>query len=277
MKTIIVPTDFSASAANATNYAMNMAMQVKASVLLVHAYQLPVAINDDPPILISVEELQDVAATRLAELKKDLERVAPAGLKIETLAQLGTVSEVLHELCEKIQPFVVIMGATGHSGLDMALFGSTLKSVIKHLGWPVIGVPRGKEYGHGIKNAGLVVDFRELTQTLPLTAIRNFTGSFNAAIYVLNLDLDNSLDKESKPVKSSVLEAAFSPIPLQYHFNDTTDIDEDVNGFVEKNGLDILISIHKKHTFLETLFKKDATDKLLFHSRVPLMSVQATT
>ncbi|HTD93091.1 MAG TPA: universal stress protein [Chitinophagaceae bacterium] len=273
MKTIIVPTDFSASAANATNYAMNMALQVKASVLLVHAYQLPIAINDDPPILISIEELQDVADTRLAELKKGLEHVTPAGLKIETVAQLGTVNEVLRELCEKIQPFVVIMGATGHSGLDMALFGSTLKSVIKHLTWPVIGVPRGKEYGHGIKNAGLVVDFRELTQTLPLAAIRSFTESFGTTLYVLNLDLGNSLDKESKPVRSPLLESAFSPAALQYHFNDTTDIDEDVNGFVEKNGLDILISIHKKHTFLETVFKKDATNKLLFHSSVPLMSV----
>ena len=58
MKTIIVPTDYSPAATNAVNYAADMALAIKADLLLVHVYQIPVAVGDMPLALVSVEEMQ---------------------------------------------------------------------------------------------------------------------------------------------------------------------------------------------------------------------------
>jgi len=41
MKRILVPTDFSPAAENATAYAAQLARQIEASLVLLHVYQLP--------------------------------------------------------------------------------------------------------------------------------------------------------------------------------------------------------------------------------------------
>ena len=61
MKTIIIPTDFSAIATNAMHYGIDMAKATNASILLFHVYQVPVSFTDTPIVLVSVEELRKVA------------------------------------------------------------------------------------------------------------------------------------------------------------------------------------------------------------------------
>ncbi|WP_431200608.1 universal stress protein [Mucilaginibacter sp. P25] len=46
MKTILVPTDFSAQAKNAASYAVNIAQIIRAGVILCHAIKVPDEITD---------------------------------------------------------------------------------------------------------------------------------------------------------------------------------------------------------------------------------------
>ena len=110
MKTIIVPTDFSPAALNATNYAADMALAIKANILLFHAYQLPLSVSDTPIVLLSVEELRDSAESKLAQLKRDLAHITSGGLEILTEARMGNLSDELEEYCNKMRPFAVVMG-----------------------------------------------------------------------------------------------------------------------------------------------------------------------
>ena len=93
MKTIIVPTDFSPAALNATNYAADMALAIKANILLFHVYQLPLSVSETPIVLLSVEEMKQAAETKLAQLKKDLEHITSGALEIHTEARLGNISD----------------------------------------------------------------------------------------------------------------------------------------------------------------------------------------
>src|ERR1700741_4703000 len=103
MKTIIVPTDFSAISNNAIDYAVDLAKATGGSILLFHAYQVPVSMTDVPIVLLSIDELEDV--------------------------------------CAKVKPFAVVMGTKGATGMERVLFGSTTLTTIRHLSWPVIVVP----------------------------------------------------------------------------------------------------------------------------------------
>ena len=55
MKTIIVPTDFSPIATNAMNFAADMAVNINASLMLLHVYQVPVSMPDVPVVLMDGE------------------------------------------------------------------------------------------------------------------------------------------------------------------------------------------------------------------------------
>ena len=76
MKTIIVPTDFSAISNNAMDYALGLAKETGSSLLLFHAYQVPVSMTDVPIVLVSVEELQKNAENRVADTKQSLEQAS---------------------------------------------------------------------------------------------------------------------------------------------------------------------------------------------------------
>lgn len=273
MKTIIVPTDFSPAALNATNYAADMALAVKANLLLFHVYQLPLSVSDTPIVLLSVEELKESAEARLAQLKKDLEHITSGVMEIMTEARMGHLPDELEDICNTNKPFAVVMGTKGHSVMERALFGSNTLSVIKHITWPAICVPLGKEYGTGIKKVGLACDFDAVKETTPVAIIQNFVKDFGAELHVLNVDYENRHFKPETPLQSELLHKALDQLSPRYHYIENRDIEDGINEFAESNNLDLLITIPKKHKRLEGLFKKSSTKQLVFQSHVPVMCI----
>ena len=273
MKTIIIPTDFSPVATNALHYGLEMAKAINASILLLHVYNIPVSYSEVPVVLISVEELKKNAEDKLAELKKEVEHITFGSQKVYTEARLGNVTDELEDISNRVQPFAIVMGTTGTSGIEKILFGSNTLSVIRHLAWPVICVPPGKTFGAGIKKIGFACDFRDVVEETPAQSIKEFTKAFNAELHVLNVDYHNHHFKAEAREESLLLHTMLEDVQPEYHFIEHKDIEDGINEFAEKNNLDLIISIPKKHKLLEGLFKTSSTKQLLFHSHIPVMCV----
>jgi nucleotide-binding universal stress UspA family protein len=273
MKTIIVPTDFSPVATNAMNFAVDMALGINASLLLLHVYQIPVSMTDVPVVLVSAEELKKSSEEKLEELKQSLFHITSGKLKIYTEARMGDVVDQLESLCKQIQPFAVIMGTKGATGIERILFGSNTLTTIKHLTWPVIVVPPGKEYGKGIKKIGFACDFRQVVETTPVQFIKQMVKEFNAELHILNVDYENKQFKPETPEQSLLLHTLFEDLNPNYHFINHVDIEDGINEFAETNNLDLLITIPKKHKLLEGIFKPSSTKQLVTQSHVPVMCV----
>lgn len=273
MKTIIVSTDFSPAATNATNYAVDMALAIDASILLVHVYQVPISFTDVPVVLVSVDELRKSAEEQLEQLKKNIEHITSEKIKVYTEVKMGDVVDELSLLSDHIQPFAVVMGTKGHTAMERALFGSNTLTAIKKLHWPVICVPPGKEFGKGIKKIGLACDFREVVKNTPSQSIKDMVKEFNGELHVLNVDYDNRQFNAETPEQSALLHSMLEELKPQYHFIKCRDIEEGINEFADQNNLDLVIAIPKKHKLLEGLFKKSSTRQLVFESHVPVMCV----
>lgn len=272
MKTIIVPTDFSATADNAMNFAAEMAIKIDASLLLLNVYQVPVSVTDMPVVVVSTDELRKDTESKLAQVKNDLIKTFSNKLKIYTETKLGDVSDELEEVCKKIQPFAVIMG-TNSKGVERALFGSTALRTARHLKWPVIVVPPNKKYGDGIKKIGFASDFINVVKTTPVHFIRDMVKAFGAELHVLHVDHDNKHFKPTTPEESVMLQTLLEELNPTYDFIDNVDIEDGINEFADKNNLDLLITIPKKHGLFETLFKHSSTKELVTQSHVPVMCV----
>ena len=273
MKTIIVPTDFSPIATNAMNFAADMAVNINASLMLLHVYQVPVSMTDVPVVMVSAEELKKSSESKLQELKDDLTHITSGKIKIYSEARLGDVSDELEDACKHIQPFAVIMGTRGTTGVERILFGSTTLTAIRHLTWPVIVVPPGKEYGKGIKKIGFACDFDKVVESTPIQFIKNMIKEFGAELHVLNVDHEGKHFKPGTPEESLMLHTLLHDLNPNYHFIDNIDIEDGINEFVEKNNIDLLITIPKKHKLLDSLFKHSSTKQLVTQSHVPVMCV----
>lgn len=273
MKTIIVPTDFSPIATNAMHYAIDMAKKVNASLLLLHVYQVPVSFTDTPIVLVSIEDLRKGAEEQVAHLKTEVEHLTSGSLKVYTETRLGNVADELENLCNKINPFAVVMGTKGASGVERILFGSNTLTAIRHLTWPVICVPPGKTFGDGIKKIGFACDFKDVVKTTPTHYIVDFVKEFNAELDVLNVDYHNKHFKPETPEQSALLHTMLEEAKPIYHFIEHADIEDGINEFAEKNNIDLIITIPKKHRLLEGVFKASSTKQLVYQSHVPVMCV----
>ena len=273
MKRIVVPTDFSASATSAMNYAVEMAKDIGAAIHLYHVYQVPVAVSDVPVVIVSVEELKKNAEEQLEFLKKGLEHItSDKPVTVTTEATMGNTVDELEELCKRMHPFMVVMGSRGSTGMERILFGSTTLTAIKHLTCPVIVVPPGSNY-KGIKKVGFACDLRKVIETTPTHYIEELVRLFGASLHVLNVDYENKHFKPETPEESLYLHTLLKDLNPQYHFIEEKDIEDGINKFAEENNLDLVITIPKKHKLLDGLFRKSSTRQLVFESHIPVLCI----
>lgn len=273
MKTIIVPTDFSPVSINAMNFATNMALSIDARILLLNVYNIPVSYAEVPIVLVSVEELKKGSETQLEELKNGIIHITSGKIKVYTESRMGNTVDELEELCKHVQPFAVVMGAKGKSGIEKMIFGSTTLTAIRHLTWPVIGVPPGKEYSKGIKKIGFACDFKQVVESTPVHFIKQMVKEFDAELHILNVDYNNKSFRPETPQQSFLLHNLLEDINPHYHYINNADIEDGINEFAETNNLDLVIAIPKKHKLLDGIFKPSSTRQLVFQSHIPVMCV----
>jgi nucleotide-binding universal stress UspA family protein len=270
MKTIIVPTDFSPVSVNAINYAVDMAQSIGASIILLNVYQVPVTFTEVPVVSLSIEELQKASEEKLDKMKKDLEHVTSGQLKIYTESRLGEVVDEIETLCKSIQPFAVVMGTKGASGLERLFLGSNTLTAIRHLVHPVIVVPPGAVFS-AVRKIGFACDFSEVVDTTPGNKIVDICQIFGAELHVLNVDYKSRHFKPETPEESILLHTMLEEAHPLYDYIEHPDVVEGIHQFAETKGFDLLITIPKKHKLLSGLFEKSHTRELVFHSHIPIM------
>jgi nucleotide-binding universal stress UspA family protein len=273
MKTIIAATDFSPASMNAMNYAADMAMSVKAQLVLLNVYSLPVVYNNGPVITMPVEELHNASEKDLRKAKEQVLFRTAGEIKVTLKTRMGNITEELENISKSIQPFAVVIGTKGKTNFEKAVFGSAAYSIIKHLSCPVICVPPGRDFGTGIRKIGFACDFKNVSETTPHQVIKQFIHEFKAELHILNVDYKGKRFKYGAPEESFSLHQMFLDEKPHYHYIDDPDIEKSVNEFAEKNTLDLLITIPKKHNLLEKIFSPGNTRQLISKSQVPIMCI----
>jgi nucleotide-binding universal stress UspA family protein len=271
MKTIIIPTDFSAEADNAMHFGADMARHINAGILLLHVYQLPVSIAEVPMVVASAEDMKKESEQKLAVLKRSLESDMEHKIRVSTETRLGNVVDELEEICQVVQPFAVVMGTHEPGKLERMLFGSTTLTAISHLEVPVLVIPAGVKF-KPVQKIGLACDFKDTVPATPQKEIRTVVKEFNAELHVLNVDRHHK-DIATMSEESFQLHNLIADLKPQYHFIDKEDVEEGLNDFTEKNDIDFLIVMPKKHNMLAGLFRKSHSRELAFHSHVPVMAI----
>jgi nucleotide-binding universal stress UspA family protein len=277
MKNILVPTDFSPTAHNAALYAVKLAAQMGiAEVVLYHAYQMPVII--DPmamaPVMQSLDEAQ-LKKDSFERLEKELLLLKPycaKDIRIRYTADYALLVNGLDDVCLKENCGWIVMGITGGGAVEETLIGSNTLHVAKNSTFPVIIVPPKAAYKM-IHRIALSCDLRSVAEHTPVTPIVKFVQAAQASLYVLNIAYQNTGFDEERDRENQVLQQLLKEVKPRYHFVEHADFMEAVNGFIDEEQIDLLITIPKKHGLLDRLFRKSHTKQIAFHSHVPVMVV----
>jgi nucleotide-binding universal stress UspA family protein len=270
MKTILVATDFSSAAVNAAEYAAKLAIEIEAQILLLHVYPVPV-IYGEVPVSVNADEVKDNAEFDINEQKVHLAEITNGKVIINTEVRMGAFYQELERFCGRIDPYVVVMGNHSSSTTERILFGNHAVYATKHLAWPLITVPSGVGYS-AIKKIGLACDFNKVVDTMPIDEVKLLVHDFNAALHVLNTGKKKDFDPEIV-FESGLLQEMLLSINPVYHFITSENTDEGILEFTEKNKIDLLIVLPKRHGLMDQLLHKSHTKELVLHSHVPVMSL----
>ena len=272
MKLIIAPTDFSAISDNAIKYATDMANAMGCSLMLVNIYQLPISFSEVPLVTISLDEIRKISEEKLVELKQNLETITDGKIKIYTESKLGEVGEEITKLTDTLSPFAIIMGTRGTTGAGRFFMGSNTISVISKVGVPVFVIPPGVRF-KPFRKIGLATDLREVVDHTPVAKIRELVQFFNAELHVLNVDYHRKHFTPSTPEETMHMDSLLAGMNPLYDFIENKNIDEGLNDFAEKNDLDLVITLPKKHSMLERFFEKSITRELIHETHIPIMCI----
>jgi nucleotide-binding universal stress UspA family protein len=138
IRTILHPTDYSETSQHAFAWAVQLAQQHKAHLLILHV------VNSLDPERISYGEAKTKPQPESyqAQLREELRRLTPSDPHVSTehlLAEGEPAAEILR-VAREYHCDLIVLGTHGRTGLDRLLLGSVAEQVIRRAACPVLTV-----------------------------------------------------------------------------------------------------------------------------------------
>ena len=138
-QTILVPTDFSSCAQEALDYALKLAKQLSARVVIVHAYLPPISGWEGGWSLPAdvVAELEAAARAQLESCSSKAREILP---ETTSLFSTGDPRECVLKAAAAQHADLIVIGTHGRRGLSRALLGSVTESLMRRASCAVLAV-----------------------------------------------------------------------------------------------------------------------------------------
>ncbi len=273
MDTIIITTDFSESAMNATRYAVELAKAIGVSRMVLYNsyYNAPAATN------IPVAEIDttlahegSLLALEIVEREIGLILGSNSDITLELVANGVPLTLGVEQLAEKWRAGLVVVGTTGKSGLEKFLMGSNTVNLASSSPVPLLIVPKEAVFAP-IEKIVFACDLKQVTRSTPVPEISWWLEKLQAKLLVLNVTLEGKRfdpDIISEQYKMHELLDGFRP---EYHYEEGDDIAEEIADFAEDEEAGLVITVPKSYGFFEGLFRRSVSKLLTDKTEVPLL------
>jgi nucleotide-binding universal stress UspA family protein len=272
MKSIVVPTDFSASSINAVNYAADLALITECNLSVLHVCVIPVAIGEPLPI-VSADELIADAEKQMADLKTDLDTRMKGKISVNTEVRQGGIMSEIYNYCHSVNPWLVVMGAEKAGAFERLFLGGRTTDALQNLQWPLIIVPAEATF-HTIHRIGLACDLRDVEKTIPVKQIEELVNEFKAELYVLHVSTTPGEQFTNGNIdETDLLRKLLDHLDPKYKIINDTNVEEGLDQFAQRHHVDLLIVIPKKHSIFQRIFHKSQSKEIVLASHLPLLAI----
>jgi nucleotide-binding universal stress UspA family protein len=264
MKKILIPTDFSDVADNATKYAIEIGTKFKSELYLYHVYSFD-RFNYDLNFHEDEQPFTEKVNRSMNKKKqKFMEKIKQNGLSIQTFVERGDIFSLFRRRAQKHEIDLIVMGSKGASGLTKVIFGSTAATALDIAKVPVLVVPPNYAF-RTLEHIVLAMDDREVSSSV-LSPLQKLAFKFGAKVTVLNVKAGSDRNAYTKTdLYLDGVETTYREVPMSKSIN------ESINEFIGKETCDLLCMIRRERGFFESLFNKSITKIQAFNSQVPLL------
>ncbi|MCH4824230.1 universal stress protein [Gramella lutea] len=275
MKNILLPTDFSENSVNAIKYGLRLLQNTSCTFFLLHTFT-PAAYHSGKAFK-NFTSMELVHATREAaseEIRSILDSLKSEfdnpRHKFEWIVDFNLLISKIKSLIKEKKIDYIFMGTQGATGAREIFMGTHTMYTIKKVNCPVLAIPSGT-HDENLKEVLFATDYKVVRKT-DLETINFFTDLHKARLHVLNVNSDGSLDSKQLENRSMISHFFEEDKPI-FHITEGDDIPEAVKKFQRQNHIDLVIMLHKKHTFFENILFKPVINQLVYHTNIPFMVI----
>lgn len=270
MTAILVPTDLSPASQNATDYAGYLCRELKAKMILLHVYMLPVPVAEIPYVMVSADEIQKASENAL---KKEAIRIYEiTGIEVEWIVRLGLASDEIKDIEIEKNIDLIILGMKG-GGEFNKLIGSTTIAVIRKSHKPVLVIPQQAKF-HPYKLISYATDFTYITSAKCFEPLKLLARQYKTDLIAVNVQKPGkNMTSEQKAGKERI-SFLLEDIQHKYHVIEDNDIEHSLQRFIEEQSPDLLALVSHKHTILERLFGTHHTKAMIYQTHIPALVLQ---
>ena len=275
MKNILLPTDFSDNAWNATRYAIELYRKKPCTFYLLNTYTPAIVHSRFMAASVQGGVLEDNVRTRsekgLTEVVKQIEAECNyPDHQYETVSSFSLLTEEIKDLADTANVDLIVTGTKGASGFDEVFLGSNTVRIIKAVRrCPILVIPEGFEYVRP-KRIAFATDFRRNFSLDILKPLTSLAGNLDAEVHIVHINESEELDKVQE-TNRDLLAEFLKPLNYQFHwmpyFSGKSDV---LQYFLKEYDMDMLALVHYKHGFLEELIREPVVKRVAFHAQLPL-------
>lgn len=280
MKKILLPTDFSKNAWNAIDYALEFFKNDECLFYILNTYT-PSFYRIDYMVGGPVQSaIPDVGVeVSLSGLEQTLFRIEKKYKnpkhEFESLSAFNTPTDEIKEVCETKDIDMVVMGTQGASGAKELFLGSNTVHVIRKSKHPVLAVPVEYQYKK-VDQVLLPTDYASKYNPHELEPLVEIVSKNKAMLHVVHAVEKDDLTKIQLDNQEH-LKGLLKGLSVVFEDITNTYMPNVVHNYVEKNNMDLIVMMNRKHSFLERLLLKQNVDSIGYSSTVPFLVLHDTS
>ncbi|MDU8886339.1 universal stress protein [Yeosuana sp. MJ-SS3] len=277
MKRILLPTDFSINSLKAINYAQELFKNEAAEFYVLNVVKTSSFITDDLMTMTPSETLyKSLIDTSKKSINKIISKVKSKHKnnkhQFHAIVDYDSFIDAVNQQCASKKIELIIMGTKGITGLERILFGSNTVRVINRCSTPVLVIPSNYKF-QPINEIVFTSNYATQYSFLELLPLLNVSKIFNSKIKIVHISDNDALTQEQENNKSF----------LNSHFNDVVHEFVDLKGinilakvtdYLDKNSIQLLAMVNKKHSFFERLFGTHKIESFVLQIHSPILIMQ---
>ena len=274
MKSILLPTDFSKNSVNAINFAMQLFHDEHCEFHIMNIQKASAFISDD---LMTVstsatiyQTLIDTAKRSITNLINSIEAKYKNGKhNVQSIVDYDNFIDAINQICDNKKIDLIVMGTHGASGLERIMFGSHTVRVMQRCSTPVLAIPQGCKFKKP-KAIVFLSDYMGLYDKKDVKALIDMSKLFSAQIDVLHIRKEEQLSEVQQNNKAFIDEC-FGKLKHEFVDLKGDNIYKTVNDYIDRNHIEMLAMMNRKHSFIERLFNQHNIETFGFNIKIPFL------
>ncbi|MDH8702131.1 nucleotide-binding universal stress UspA family protein [Dysgonomonadaceae bacterium PH5-43] len=288
-KKILIPIDFSSYSNRACALGFNLASEIDAEIVIMHAFFTPFfpssmgesfafqTVSEEESILLQSEAIKE-----LKKFEEDIKTKITNGeypkVKFTTILRSGVPEEEIVNYSNQTKPLLIIMGTRGKNQKDIELIGSVTAEVLDTAKVPLFAIPEDTHFSKfsEVKRIafGTNLDQKDLVVVDSLFKIFN-TYDIEYYLFHITHKREDTWNEIKLAGIKEYFKKQYPEIKINYNIIDGNDFVLNMEKFIRDYKIDIIsLSKHKRNIFAR-LFNPSIARRMLFHTDTPILALHS--